>query len=95
MHQKGPALSQSKGNIALIPLIILLVLAGVAFFLISKGIIKNPLQKSPSNSNLGSQIFEKKQNPLEGKIPETNPFAEVQTNPFKNIYPNPFDRTSK
>ncbi|MBI3109551.1 hypothetical protein HYZ06_00740 [Candidatus Daviesbacteria bacterium] len=88
MHQRG--------NIALIPLIIVtLVVAGVVFFLIFKGVIKNPFQSSPSNSNLGAQIFEKTQNPLAGKIPETNPFAEVQTNPFKNIYPNPFGRISK
>lgn len=87
---------RQKGNIALIPLIIVLLLvAGIAYFLISKGIIKNPLQKNSPNSNLGTQIFEKTQNPISGKIPETNPFAEVQTNPFKNIYPNPFGRTSK
>lgn len=87
MHQRG--------NIALILLIILFVLAGAVFSLVSKGIIKNPLQKSSPNSSLGTQIFEKTQNPLEGKLPETNPLAEVKTNPFKNIYPNPFDRTSK
>lgn len=81
MHQKG--------NIALILLIILLVLAGVVFFLISKGTIKNPLQKSSPNSNLGSQIFDKTQNPLEDKIPETNPFAKL--NPFKGVYKNPFE----
>lgn len=87
MHQRG--------NIALVSLIVLLLIAGIVYFLSSKGIIKNPLQKSSPNSSLGSQIFKKTQNPLEGKLPETNPFAAVQTNPFKNIYPNPFDRTSK
>lgn len=86
---------RQKGNIALIPLIVLLLVAGIAYFLISKGIIKNPLQKSSSDSSLGAQIFEKTQNPLEDKIPETNPLAATKSNPFKNIYPNPFDRTSK
>ncbi|MBI4036570.1 hypothetical protein HY386_01690 [Candidatus Daviesbacteria bacterium] len=82
MHQKG--------NIALIPLIIVLLLvAGIAYLLISKGIIKNPLQKSPANSNLGSQIFKKTQNPLQDKMPEVDTF-QVKTNLFKDIYPNPF-----
>ena len=85
------SLTSQKGNIALILLIILLVLAGVVFFLISKGIIKNPLQKS---SSLGGQIFNKVQNPLQSKMPEVDAF-QAETNPFKNIYPNPFDRTSK
>lgn len=52
--------------------------------------------REKTTSNLGSQIFKQVQkNPISDKIPETNPFAEVQTNPFKNIYPNPFDRISK
>ena len=96
MRQKGspagPLRSEASevGNIALIPLIIIiLVAAGVVFFLIFKGVIKNPLQSSSSNSNLGGQIFEKTQNPLEDKIPETNPFAKV--NPFKGVYKNPFE----
>ena len=84
MHQKG--------NIALIPLIILLlVIAGVVFFLISKGIVKNPLQTlstKPVSQSLGGQIFNKAQNPIQDKIPETNPFAKI--NPFKGVYKNPF-----
>lgn len=78
-----------KGNIVLISLILLLILAGGAFFLISKGIVKNPLQKSSSNTNLGAKIFEKTQNPIQDKIPETNPFSKV--NPFKGAYKNPFE----
>ncbi len=70
-------------------MIVLLVLAGGVFFLISKGIVKNPLQKSSPNSSLGSQIFEKTQNPIQDKIPETNPFSKV--NPFKGVYKNPFE----
>ena len=70
-------------------MLVLLVLAGGGFFLISKGIVKNPLQKSSPNSSLGTQIFEKTQNPISGKIPETNPFSKV--NPFKGVYKNPFE----
>lgn len=95
MHQKGHTLSQPKGNIVLVSLIVLLVLVGTVLFFISKGIIKNPLQKSSPNSSLGSQIFEKTKNPISGKIPETNPLGAAKINPFKNIYPNPFDRISK
>lgn len=78
MHQRG--------NIALVSLIALLVLAGVVFFLISKGIIPNPLQKS---SSLGGQIFNQVQNESQGETPETNPFAKI--NPFKGVYKNPFE----
>ena len=78
-----------KGNIVLILLILILVLAGGAFFLVSKGIVKNPLQKSSPNSSLGTQIFEKTQNPIQDKIPQTNPFSKV--NPFKGVYKNPFE----
>ena len=79
-----------KGNIVLISLIIIiLVVAGGGFFLVSKGIVKNPLQKSSPNSSLGTQIFEKTQNPIQDKIPQTNPFSKV--NPFKGVYKNPFE----
>ena len=80
----------NKGS-AILPIIIVigvLAAAGVVYFLISKGDIKNPVQSSFSNSNLGGQIFEKTQNPIEGKIPEANPFTKV--NPFKGVYKNPF-----
>ena len=76
MHQRG--------NIALISLIIILLLAAAAaFFFISKG------KGSSPNSSLGSQIFQKTQNPLEDKIPQTNPFTKI--NPFKGVYQNPFE----
>ncbi|MBI3103560.1 hypothetical protein HYZ05_01340 [Candidatus Daviesbacteria bacterium] len=81
---------RQKGNIDLIPLImIILVVAGVVFFLIFKGVIKNPFQGSSANVNLGSQIFQKTQNQSQDTIPQTNPFAKV--NPFKGVYKNPFD----
>lgn len=82
------------GSTQIIILAIMLIGVGVVFFLISKGIIKNPLQTLGGQS-LGGQIFSKVQNPISGKIPETNPLSIVKINPFKNIYPNPFDRISK
>lgn len=62
------------------------VIAAFLYYLLSVGKIPNPfVKKAPS---LGEQIYVKTQNPLEGKIPETNPFSKV--NPFKGVYKNPF-----
>ena len=41
-------------------------------------------------SSLGSEIFEKTQSPLEGQVPDTNPFKN-QKNPLDVIYKNPFE----
>ncbi len=77
-----------KGNITLILLIILLIAVGVAYFLITSGKISNPLSKKGVTTSLGEQIYTQTKNPLEDKIPQTNPFAKV--NPFKGVYKNPF-----
>lgn len=76
------------GKIALI-LIVVLVIAGGTYFLISTGKLSNPLSKKTATTSLGEQIYTQTQNPLEGKLPETNPFAKL--NPFKGVYKNPFD----
>lgn len=79
MSQKGHALSQSKGTIALVPLIIilLLIVAGVAYFIGSKGNIKNPFQKQPK-----PQLKTEYKNPFEKESSYVNPF---------DGYKNPFD----
>ena len=41
-------------------------------------------------STLGSEIFDKTQSPLEGQVPDTNPFKN-QKNPLDVIYKNPFE----
>ena len=46
-------------------------------------------EKTVRNS-FGSRILDKTQNPLQGKVPQANPFQNTQTNPLKNIYRNPF-----
>ena len=79
---------QQKGNIALILVIVLLLVAGVAYFLITSGKLPNPLNKKGATISLGEQIYTQPKNPLEDKIPETNPFVKV--NPFKGVYKNPF-----
>lgn len=71
-------------------LIAILVIAGGAYFLISTGRVPNPKTLETENISLGEQIYTQTKNPLEEKLPETNPFA-VETNPVKKAYPNPFD----
>ena len=72
-----------------LPVIILIVLliSGIVFFLYQK----SKIVKLQSEGSLGEQIYTQSKNPLEGKIPETNPFS-VETNPARLVYPNPFDR---
>ncbi len=45
---------------------------------------------SPEAPTLGSEIFDKTQNPLGGQVPSTNPFKD-QKNPLDTIYKNPFE----
>lgn len=47
---------------------------------------------------IGSEIFEKAQDPLKDELPETNPFRaetnpfeKTEVNPFVGTYENPFD----
>ncbi len=61
-----------------------IILVSVSIFLLG-------LNKQQSlKPSLGEQIYTKTVNPLEDKLPETNPFS-VETNPAKKAYPNPFD----
>ena len=76
-------------KIVLIIILILALLGGVAYFLISSGKLSNPLNKNTQTTSLGGQIYNQTQNPLKDKIPETNPFSKV--NPFKGVYKNPFE----
>jgi hypothetical protein len=40
---------------------------------------------------LGASIYEKSQNPIVDKLPETNPFGKAPINPLKSVYTNPFE----
>lgn len=73
-----------RGLLVAIGIIILLALAGGVWW------VKNKTQTSTgvASKNLGGELYEAA-NPLDEKLPETNPFA-VETNPIKAIYPNPF-----
>lgn len=77
------------GKTGLIVVLVILLLVGGAYFFITNGKIPNPLSQKSESPSLGEQIYAQTKNPLEEKLPETNPFA-VETNPVKAIYPNPF-----
>ena len=52
--------------------------------------------RQEEGSSLGVELFEKTQNPLKERLPDTNPFAAdtnpfaASVNPFKAEYKNPF-----
>jgi len=56
---------------------------GIGFWFWSKN-------KQAPSSSLGSEIFDKTQSPLEGQVPDANPFKD-QKNPLDIIYQNPFE----
>ena len=68
-------------------IIALVVVVGVGVWYWSRS---DQAPSAPTEApTLGGQIFDKTQNPLEGQVPDTNPFKE-QRNPFDVIYENPF-----
>lgn len=76
------------GKTGIIIVLVLLLVGGGVYFFMTNGKIPSVGKKTASPS-LGEQIYTQTKNPLEEKLPETNPFA-VETNPIKAIYPNPF-----
>lgn len=82
---------ESKQKTIVIAVIVILVIAAVGYWYWSKS--KQTSQEAPT---LGSEIFEKTQNPLGGKLPDTNPFDDQpnpfgdKTNPIEKAYTNPF-----
>lgn len=87
MNQKG----FSQLILAIIAGAILVIAAGLGFWYWSKS-----KQAQEGSSTLGSEIFNKTQNQLQGRVPDTNPFETVsnpfkkETNPIRAIYTNPF-----
>lgn len=64
--------------------IALLVIGGAGFWYWSKS--KQAQEKVPT---LGSEIFDRTKNQLEGQMPDANPFKD-QKNPLDALYQNPF-----
>ena len=75
--------SENKFPIIIWAVVIILVAAGVGFWYWRS-------KKATPPTSLGSQLFEKTQNQLQGQVPDTNPFKD-QKNPFDTIYQNPFE----
>ena len=75
----------SKSLMIIGAVIVLLAAGGVGFWYWSKG--KQAQEEVPT---LGSEIFDKTQNSLEGQVPDANPFKD-QKNPLDTIYKNPFE----
>ena len=71
--------------------IAVLVLAGVWWWQVNKkSEIISPQAEEQKPAGLGGQLYESVNNPVEGKVPETNPF-KTETNPIKGVYKNPFE----
>ncbi len=45
---------------------------------------------SVASSSLGSTIYQNASNPIQDKLPDTNPVNAQKLNPFQNGYQNPF-----
>lgn len=71
---------------------ILAIAGGIGFWYWSKSKQAPPAHFSQTQEalSLGSEIFDKTQNPLRGQVPDANPF-KGQKNPLDAIYQNPFE----
>jgi len=72
-----------KQKVIIIAVVAALIIAAGGFWYWSKS-------KQTPSSSLGSEIFDRTQSPLEGQVPDTNPFKD-QKNPLDSIYKNPFE----
>lgn len=83
----------SKQNITIVVLVVVVLAAGLWYWL-----KKESSPDSAAEHGLGAQIFDRAQNPLGEKLPETNPFAadtnpfDAPANPFQAEYKNPFQK---
>ena len=73
--------------IILVYIVIAVIIAAAGFWYWSKSKRTPPPEEA---SSLGGQIFDKTQNPLEGQVPDANPFKD-QKNPLDAIYQIPFE----
>lgn len=96
---------KNKLSIPIIIVVIVILLAA-GFWYWSHRNVQKPGSGAPAPSGvysqekttggLGGNIFEKSQNPISDKLPQTNPFGGnvnpfgSQTNPYKDTYKNPF-----
>lgn len=80
----------SVRNVIIIVLAALFVAGGIWYWR------KNRPVPPEQGSSLGVELFEKAQNPIGERLPDTNPFSAdtnpfaASVNPFKAEYKNPF-----
>ncbi len=75
---------------ALVAIVVAVILAIVGVFY-WKTYYKPPAKEvapAEKSADLGSEVYRKATNPVEGQLPETTAPAP---NPLKNIYKNPFE----
>ncbi|MFA6535837.1 MAG: hypothetical protein WC250_00165 [Candidatus Paceibacterota bacterium] len=89
MKNKFAATNAGKTGVAI--LIVVIVLAIIAYFVWGKGAANAPV--SSESSSLGGTVA----NTITGSsdvaakiAPETNPFKTAEVNPFTSVYQNPF-----
>ena len=87
-------LANLKSKPVIISAVVIVVVAAVVGFWYwhnKKLVITSPAPTTPATTDksIGSQVFEKANNPIKDKVPETNPF-KTQTNPFTKTETNPF-----
>ena len=89
-------LANLKSKPVAISAIAIVVVAAIVSFWYwhnKKSVITSPAPTTPATieKSIGSQVFEKANNPIKDKVPETNPF-KTQTNPFTKTETNPFKK---
>lgn len=96
----------NKKSVSLVVIVALVIAGGLGFWYwrSKKAVSTAPTTTSTTvpgaekaDEGIGAAVFEKSQNPISDKLPETNPFGaninpfEKEANPLKVQYKNPFE----
>lgn len=91
MEQENVERKNNTNFIIAVVVTAVLVLVGVWWWQNSKKLeVISPQTEEQKPAGLGGQLYESVNNPVENKVPETNPF-NTETNPLKGVYKNPFE----
>lgn len=93
MEQTNANIEQKNGKNTIIAITAIIILVLIGAWLWQKNrksaiLPSETLEQKPAG--LGGQLYESVNNPVENKVPETNPF-NAETNPLKGVYKNPFE----
>ena len=74
--------------IVIVILALLAIVGGVFYFLKNSKKVLSPeatraKTEQSASVSLGAEVYGQAQNPLNGKVPETNPFKQEYKNPFE------------